>query len=291
MEVSSKTPAVVTGGASGLGEATARALAAKGAKVAIFDMNEEKGEAVANDIGGIFCKVNVTSDEDVDVASAKASKCVLRREDDRLLVVIETRVDDHGAAGQSIKLADHLMIERVLFLRDGLDPGRSIDVRDGGNRPAVLADLGVVEDEVRGGELGGGDALQDQGLTGPRVRDDDAFGGVCHVELFAGAVVAEVDDVGGGVERDAVDLADFVGPRIHGAGRRGDAVFPRQCTRQILAQMDRITDVPGVIVRPLLRAERAALADHVAGVGLGARRRPASSRRCRSRARTSARSR
>ena len=64
MEVSSKTPAVVTGGASGLGEATARALAAKGAKVAIFDMNEEKGEAVAKDIGGIFCKVNVTSDED-----------------------------------------------------------------------------------------------------------------------------------------------------------------------------------------------------------------------------------
>ena len=63
MEVSSKTPAVVTGGASGLGEATARALAAKGAKVAIFDMNEEKGEAVAKDIGGIFCKVNVTSDE------------------------------------------------------------------------------------------------------------------------------------------------------------------------------------------------------------------------------------
>ena len=72
MEVSSKTPAVVTGGASGLGEATARALAAKGAKVAIFDMNEEKGEAVAKDIGGIFCKVNVTSDEDVDAGFAKA---------------------------------------------------------------------------------------------------------------------------------------------------------------------------------------------------------------------------
>ncbi|MBX7483233.1 SDR family NAD(P)-dependent oxidoreductase [Qipengyuania qiaonensis] len=72
MEVSSNTPAVVTGGASGLGEATARALAAKGAKVALFDMNEEKGEAVAKDIGGIFCKVNVTSDEDVDAGFAKA---------------------------------------------------------------------------------------------------------------------------------------------------------------------------------------------------------------------------
>ena len=72
MEISSNTPAVVTGGASGLGEATARAIAAKGAKVAIFDMNEEKGEAVAKDIGGIFCKVNVTSDEDVDAGFAKA---------------------------------------------------------------------------------------------------------------------------------------------------------------------------------------------------------------------------
>ncbi|WP_086617036.1 SDR family NAD(P)-dependent oxidoreductase [Erythrobacter tepidarius] len=72
MEVSANTPAVVTGGASGLGAATARALAAKGAKVAIFDMNEEKGNAVAAEIGGIFCKVNVTSDAEVDAGFAKA---------------------------------------------------------------------------------------------------------------------------------------------------------------------------------------------------------------------------
>ncbi|MEL7447406.1 MAG: SDR family NAD(P)-dependent oxidoreductase, partial [Pseudomonadota bacterium] len=71
MEVSANTPAVVTGGASGLGAATARALAVKGAKVAIFDMNEEKGEAMAAEIGGIFCKVNVTSDDDVDAGFAK----------------------------------------------------------------------------------------------------------------------------------------------------------------------------------------------------------------------------
>jgi NAD(P)-dependent dehydrogenase (short-subunit alcohol dehydrogenase family) len=72
MEISANTPAVVTGGASGLGAATARALAAKGAKVAIFDLNEEKGEAVAAEIGGVFCKVNVTSDEEVDAGFAKA---------------------------------------------------------------------------------------------------------------------------------------------------------------------------------------------------------------------------
>jgi len=72
MKLDSTVAAVVTGGASGLGEATARALAAQGVKVAIFDMNEAKGEAVAKAIGGVFCKVNVTSDEEVDAGFAKA---------------------------------------------------------------------------------------------------------------------------------------------------------------------------------------------------------------------------
>jgi NAD(P)-dependent dehydrogenase (short-subunit alcohol dehydrogenase family) len=64
--------AVITGGASGLGEATARALAAKGAKVALFDIQAEKGEALAAELGGVFCQVDVTSDESVDAGFAKA---------------------------------------------------------------------------------------------------------------------------------------------------------------------------------------------------------------------------
>jgi len=64
--------AVVTGGASGLGAATARALAEKGAKVALFDLNAEKGEALAAELGGIFCAVDVTSDESVDAGFARA---------------------------------------------------------------------------------------------------------------------------------------------------------------------------------------------------------------------------
>jgi NAD(P)-dependent dehydrogenase (short-subunit alcohol dehydrogenase family) len=72
MKLDSSIAAVVTGGASGLGEATARALAAHGVKVAIFDLNEDKGHQVAEAIGGVFCKVNVTSDEDVDAGFAKA---------------------------------------------------------------------------------------------------------------------------------------------------------------------------------------------------------------------------
>ncbi len=72
MELNSSISAVITGGASGLGAATARALAAKGVKVALFDMNAEKGEALAAELGGVFCKVNVTSDEEVDAGFAKA---------------------------------------------------------------------------------------------------------------------------------------------------------------------------------------------------------------------------
>ena len=72
MKLDSSIAAVVTGGASGLGEATVRALAAHGVRMAIFDMNEAKGEAVAKELGGVFCKVNVTSDEEVDAGFAKA---------------------------------------------------------------------------------------------------------------------------------------------------------------------------------------------------------------------------
>ncbi|TAK46893.1 MAG: SDR family NAD(P)-dependent oxidoreductase [Xanthobacteraceae bacterium] len=65
MDLKSGIAAVVTGGASGLGEATARRLAADGAKVAIFDMNAERGALVAKEIGGVFCQVDVTSDASV----------------------------------------------------------------------------------------------------------------------------------------------------------------------------------------------------------------------------------
>jgi NAD(P)-dependent dehydrogenase (short-subunit alcohol dehydrogenase family) len=52
--------AIVTGGASGLGGATASALAAAGAKVALFDLQDELGSAKANEIGGLYVKTNVS---------------------------------------------------------------------------------------------------------------------------------------------------------------------------------------------------------------------------------------
>ena len=72
MKLDNTVAAVVTGGASGLGAATARALAAHGVKVAIFDLQEEKGKALAAEIGGTFCEVNVTDDASVDAGFAAA---------------------------------------------------------------------------------------------------------------------------------------------------------------------------------------------------------------------------
>lgn len=72
MKLDNSIAAIVTGGASGLGAATARALAAKGVRVALFDLNAEKGEAVAAEIGGIFCAVNVTEEASVDAGFARA---------------------------------------------------------------------------------------------------------------------------------------------------------------------------------------------------------------------------
>jgi NAD(P)-dependent dehydrogenase (short-subunit alcohol dehydrogenase family) len=76
MKLDSTIAAVVTGGASGLGLATVKALRAQGVKVAIFDFNEAAGNAAAAETGAVFCNVNVTSDESVDAGFAKARAAI-----------------------------------------------------------------------------------------------------------------------------------------------------------------------------------------------------------------------
>ena len=80
MHLNSTIAAIVTGGASGLGEASARMLAALGVKVAVFDLQRERGEPVAREIGGVFCEVDVTSEASVQagVAQARAAHGVER---------------------------------------------------------------------------------------------------------------------------------------------------------------------------------------------------------------------
>lgn len=83
MQLDSTIAAVVTGGASGLGEATARQLASRGVKVAIFDMNADRGRKVADDIGGVFAKTDV-SDADNVIASLVVARAAHGQE--RILV-------------------------------------------------------------------------------------------------------------------------------------------------------------------------------------------------------------
>ena len=72
MRIGIDTPAVITGGASGLGEATARMFAQNGCPVTILDMDSERGERVAGDIGGLFLKTDVSDPQAVDLALKKS---------------------------------------------------------------------------------------------------------------------------------------------------------------------------------------------------------------------------
>src|SRR5690606_7014244 len=66
--------AIVTGGASGIGEACSRQLSALGARVVIADLQEDKGQALASELGGLFVKCDVSSEDDGAAAVAAASE-------------------------------------------------------------------------------------------------------------------------------------------------------------------------------------------------------------------------
>jgi NAD(P)-dependent dehydrogenase (short-subunit alcohol dehydrogenase family) len=65
---------IVTGGASGLGEATARLLTQRGARVVVLDMSDDKGESLAKELGGVFVHADVTNTEEVIVAVEAAKE-------------------------------------------------------------------------------------------------------------------------------------------------------------------------------------------------------------------------
>ena len=65
--------AIVTGGASGIGAAAVRLLAAKGVKVVVADLQDDKGKALAAEVGGVFCHVDVTKTDDI-IAAVETAK-------------------------------------------------------------------------------------------------------------------------------------------------------------------------------------------------------------------------
>jgi len=109
--------AVVTGGASGIGEASARQLSALGAKCVIADLNEELGQKVATEVGGIFVKWDVTSEEDGAAVFEAANEAIFQRVIDINLVgsfnmlrlcasaMAKTEPDEDGQKGAIVNMA------------------------------------------------------------------------------------------------------------------------------------------------------------------------------------------
>lgn len=84
MKLDDQVSAVVVGGASGMGEATVRALRAHGVKVAILDLNEEKGQVVATRTGAVFFRADITDEQSV-ISAFQSARAVNGQE--RILIV------------------------------------------------------------------------------------------------------------------------------------------------------------------------------------------------------------
>ena len=68
-----ETAAIISGGASGLGEATARELASAGSRVVLADLNEERGKSIASELGGVFVRTDVSDEQSVQAAVEAAA--------------------------------------------------------------------------------------------------------------------------------------------------------------------------------------------------------------------------
>ncbi len=140
--------AVVTGGGSGLGEATARALAAKGAKVALFDIGLERAEKVAAEIGGIAVKCDVSSAEGGEAAFATV---VEKLGAPRILVncagiaIALKTIGKDGAHPLDLyrKVIEVNLIGTFNMIRLFADRAQSLEPLDGGERGVIVSTASV----------------------------------------------------------------------------------------------------------------------------------------------------
>jgi len=207
MKLDESMAAIVTGGASGLGEATARMLASHGIRVAVLDMNAERGGEVAREIGAVFCKADVTDEASIDAALDEA-----RRTNgiERILVncagiapgrrtvtkkretgeLVPHDVASFRRAVEINLIGTYAMIAKCAAAMAGLDPvtedgGRGVIV----NTSSVAAQDGQIGQAAYSASKGG--VL---GLTLPVARDLSGFGirvmtimpGLFHTPLFEG---------------------------------------------------------------------------------------------------------
>ncbi|MGL5447142.1 MAG: SDR family NAD(P)-dependent oxidoreductase [Rhabdaerophilum sp.] len=205
MRLDSTIAAIVTGGASGLGEATARHLASLGVKVTLLDLNAERGERVATEISGFYHPCDVTSDQSVDVALAAARA---KHGVERILVNCagivagqrtvsknrETGVliaHDIAAFNKVIQInliGSYRMIAKCSVAMAALDP-----ITPDGGRGVIISTASVAAEDGQIGQAAYGSSKAGVlGLTLPVARDLSGYGirvmsilpGIFHTPMF-----------------------------------------------------------------------------------------------------------
>jgi len=183
MKIDTTTAAVVTGGASGLGRASAEALANAGVKVAIFDLNEEIGAQVADAIGGIFCKVDIMDEESVVAGFEKARAahgqeritvhCAMANRKGKTVgrnretgEFIRFTTDDYQFGVNGILVASYRVASLSALGMAGLDP------LEDGERGVITLTASVAAQDAQIGQVAYGSAKAGvNGLVLPMARD------------------------------------------------------------------------------------------------------------------------
>jgi NAD(P)-dependent dehydrogenase (short-subunit alcohol dehydrogenase family) len=169
MKLDNQIAAVVTGGASGLGRASAEALAESGVKVTIFDVNEEGGKAVAEAIGGLFCKVDITSEDSV-VAGYEAARAAHGQE--RVLVHC-AQISKAGKTVRYDKTTGGILIASYrLASLSALGMANAEPLNDDGERGTIILTASAAAQDAQVGQVGYGSLKAGvNGLVLPMARD------------------------------------------------------------------------------------------------------------------------
>lgn len=183
MQIGSDTAAIVTGGASGLGQASARALAHAGIKVAIFDIDEAGGRETAQEIGGTFVRVDITSEESAlagfDAARASHGQerilvhCAMASRRGKTLSFDKdaggykrTSTEDYAFGVEGILVASYRMASLSALGMSTLDP------LEDGERGCITLTASVAAQDAQIGQVIYGSAKAGvNGLVLPMARD------------------------------------------------------------------------------------------------------------------------